>query len=67
MISSTRVNGRYALRLCILNHRTTAADVDRVLDWLESAPLDDGAALEDASAARSAEGARADHAPGGSR
>jgi len=37
MISSTRVRGRYALRLCILSHRTTAADVDAVLDWLGSA------------------------------
>ncbi|MDT8341463.1 MAG: pyridoxal-dependent decarboxylase, partial [Longimicrobiales bacterium] len=32
MISSTRVRGRFSLRLCILNHRTTRADVDRVLD-----------------------------------
>jgi aromatic-L-amino-acid decarboxylase len=40
MISSTRLHGRYALRLCILNHRTARADVDRVLDWLEAAPLD---------------------------
>lgn len=39
MISSTRLGGRYALRLCILNHRTTAHDVDRVLDWLEAEPL----------------------------
>jgi glutamate/tyrosine decarboxylase-like PLP-dependent enzyme len=37
MISSTRVRGRYALRLCILSHRTTAADVDAVLDWLAAA------------------------------
>lgn len=36
MISSTRLGGRYALRLCILNHRTTRDDVDRVLDWLEN-------------------------------
>jgi glutamate/tyrosine decarboxylase-like PLP-dependent enzyme len=32
MISSTRIGGRFALRLCILNHRTTRADVDAVLD-----------------------------------
>ena len=37
MISSTRALGRYALRVCILNHRTSRADVDRVLSWLESA------------------------------
>src|SRR6185369_4740979 len=29
LISSTRAQGRYALRVCILNHRTTQADVDR--------------------------------------
>ena len=32
MMSSTRIGGRFALRLCILNHRTTGADVDAVLD-----------------------------------
>lgn len=32
MISSTRIGGRFALRFCILNHRTTRADVDAVLD-----------------------------------
>ncbi len=37
MISSTRLHGDYALRLCVLNYRTTAADVDRVIDWLETA------------------------------
>jgi glutamate/tyrosine decarboxylase-like PLP-dependent enzyme len=35
LISSTRVHGKYALRVCILNHRTTQDDVDRVLDWIE--------------------------------
>ncbi|MBI4409011.1 MAG: aminotransferase class I/II-fold pyridoxal phosphate-dependent enzyme [Gemmatimonadetes bacterium] len=39
MISSTRVRGRYALRLCIMNHRTTLGDVERVIHWLESEPL----------------------------
>ena len=39
MVSSTRVDGRYALRLCVLNHRSGAEDVERVLDWLERAPL----------------------------
>lgn len=39
MISSTRVNGRLTLRACIMNHRTRVEDVDRVLDWLESAPV----------------------------
>ncbi len=35
MVSSTRVDGQYVLRLCILNHRTRREDVDRVIDWLE--------------------------------
>ena len=39
MISSTRVDGRYALRLCVLNHRSGAEDVERILGWLERAPL----------------------------
>jgi aromatic-L-amino-acid/L-tryptophan decarboxylase len=41
-ISSTRLHGRYALRLCILNPSTSAADVDYVLDWLERAPIPAG-------------------------
>jgi glutamate/tyrosine decarboxylase-like PLP-dependent enzyme len=36
LISSTRAKGRYALRLCILNHRTMRSDVDCVIDWLEN-------------------------------
>jgi len=39
MISSTRVAGRYALRLCIMNHRSRAEDVERVLRWLAEEPL----------------------------
>jgi glutamate/tyrosine decarboxylase-like PLP-dependent enzyme len=39
MISSTRVDGRYSLRLCVLNFRSRAEDVERVLGWLETAPL----------------------------
>ena len=35
MISSTRVRGEYALRLCILGHRSTASDVERVIEELE--------------------------------
>ena len=41
-ISSTRLHGRYALRICILNPSTSAADVDYVLDWLERAPIPAG-------------------------
>jgi glutamate/tyrosine decarboxylase-like PLP-dependent enzyme len=36
-LSSTRVGGRYALRMCLVNHTTSVDDVDRVLDWLETA------------------------------
>ncbi len=36
MISSTRVHGQFALRFCILNHRTTRADVIDVLKWIEA-------------------------------
>ncbi|MDX6365817.1 MAG: aromatic-L-amino-acid/L-tryptophan decarboxylase [Nocardioidaceae bacterium] len=39
LVSSTRLTGRYALRACILNHSTTAADVEQVLGWLEMAPI----------------------------
>lgn len=35
MISSTRVDGRFALRFCILNHRTGPDDVLGVLHWIE--------------------------------
>ena len=39
MLSSTRLDGRYALRLCALNHRSGVGDVERVLCWLETAPF----------------------------
>ncbi|MGH7503196.1 MAG: pyridoxal phosphate-dependent decarboxylase family protein [Longimicrobiales bacterium] len=42
MISSTRVDGAYALRVCILSHRTRQSDVDRVLDWLATAQPESG-------------------------
>jgi aromatic-L-amino-acid/L-tryptophan decarboxylase len=41
LVSSTRLRGRYAIRLCVLNHTTTAADVAATLDWLASAPIDE--------------------------
>ncbi len=34
MASSTRLRGRYALRLCIVNHNTCQADVDEVVDLI---------------------------------
>lgn len=39
MISSTRLNGQYALRLCVLNHRSGREDMERVLSFLESEPV----------------------------
>jgi hypothetical protein len=39
LISSTRLQGRYALRLCVLNHTTRKEDVDRVLGWIERASI----------------------------
>ncbi len=39
LISSTRVRGRYALRFCIMNHRTTRADIERVIEWLATADV----------------------------
>jgi glutamate/tyrosine decarboxylase-like PLP-dependent enzyme len=39
MISSTRVNGEYALRLCILSFRTTQDDVREVVEFLARHPL----------------------------
>jgi glutamate/tyrosine decarboxylase-like PLP-dependent enzyme len=40
MVSSTRLGGRYALRLCVLNHRTRAEDVERVLRFFAEDPVD---------------------------
>jgi aromatic-L-amino-acid/L-tryptophan decarboxylase len=37
LVSSTRLHGRFALRLCVLNHQSTAEDVERVLSFLETA------------------------------
>jgi hypothetical protein len=39
-ISTGRVRGRYALRLCILNHSTSRADVDRALGLAAALPVD---------------------------
>ncbi|HEY6911201.1 MAG TPA: aminotransferase class V-fold PLP-dependent enzyme [Myxococcales bacterium] len=39
MVSSTRVDGHFALRLCILNHRSSREDVIGVLRWIEDCPI----------------------------
>lgn len=42
LLSSTRLRGTYAIRLCVLNHTSGTEDVDRVLSWLEAQPPDVG-------------------------
>jgi aromatic-L-amino-acid decarboxylase len=37
LVSATRLHGQYALRMCVLNHTTSAEDVERVLDFLATA------------------------------
>jgi len=39
-LSTGRVRGRYVLRLCILNHSTSQAEVDRALDLAATLPVD---------------------------
>jgi aromatic-L-amino-acid/L-tryptophan decarboxylase len=38
LVSSTRLGGRFGLRMCVLNHTSRAQDVERVLDWFAQAP-----------------------------
>jgi aromatic-L-amino-acid decarboxylase len=40
VVSSTRLRGRYALRLCVLNHTTRQEDVDAVLEVIATGELD---------------------------
>ncbi len=42
-ISTGRIRGRYALRLCVLNHSTSQADVDRALELAATLEVDLGA------------------------
>jgi glutamate/tyrosine decarboxylase-like PLP-dependent enzyme len=37
LVSTTRLHGRFALRMCVLNHQSTAEDVEAVLAYLETA------------------------------
>ena len=37
LVSSTRLRGDFAIRLCVLNHTTAEEHVLRVLEWLETA------------------------------
>jgi glutamate/tyrosine decarboxylase-like PLP-dependent enzyme len=46
LLSSTRLRGVFAIRLCVLNHASTADDVDAVLDWFAAAALEAAPAPE---------------------
>lgn len=38
LVSSSRLDGRYAIRMCVMNHTTAPADVRRTVLWLGNAP-----------------------------
>jgi aromatic-L-amino-acid/L-tryptophan decarboxylase len=38
LVSSTRLHGTYAIRMCVMNHTTGPGDVTEVLDWFAQAP-----------------------------
>jgi glutamate/tyrosine decarboxylase-like PLP-dependent enzyme len=38
LVSSTRLHGTYAIRLCVMNHTSGPDDVAAVLDWFAAAP-----------------------------
>jgi aromatic-L-amino-acid/L-tryptophan decarboxylase len=38
LVSSTRLHGRYAIRLCVMNHTSGPADIEAALSWFASAP-----------------------------
>ena len=48
LVSSTRLDGRYAVRLCVLNHTTRVEDVEAMLDFFASAALGPRADLDEA-------------------
>jgi aromatic-L-amino-acid/L-tryptophan decarboxylase len=37
LVSTTRLHGRFALRMCVLNHQSTTEDAEAVLSFLETA------------------------------
>ncbi len=39
LVSSTRLDGSYAIRMCVMNHTSGPADVDETLRWFAHAPL----------------------------
>jgi aromatic-L-amino-acid/L-tryptophan decarboxylase len=55
LVSSTRLRGRYAIRMCVLNHTSGPPDVERVLRWLERAEIPDRVEAPISSSAEPAE------------
>ena len=51
-ISTGRVRGRYVLRLCVLNHSTSQAEVDRALELAATLEVDVAPAAAEPGAAR---------------
>jgi glutamate/tyrosine decarboxylase-like PLP-dependent enzyme len=41
LVSCTKLHGRFAIRLCVLNHTSRAVDVERAIDWFAETPLPD--------------------------
>jgi aromatic-L-amino-acid/L-tryptophan decarboxylase len=39
LVSSTRLDGRYAIRMCVMNHTSARADVERTVRWMATAPV----------------------------
>jgi aromatic-L-amino-acid decarboxylase len=37
LVSSTRLGGRYAIRMCVMNHTSSRADVEHTVRWLATA------------------------------
>ncbi|HWF36079.1 MAG TPA: aminotransferase class V-fold PLP-dependent enzyme [Solirubrobacteraceae bacterium] len=37
LVSSTRLHGKYAIRMCVMNHTTMPGDVTATLDWFATA------------------------------
>ena len=44
LVSSTRLHGTYAIRMCVMNHTTGPGDVTGTLDWFATAPVQDAGA-----------------------
>jgi glutamate/tyrosine decarboxylase-like PLP-dependent enzyme len=47
LVSSTRLRGQFAIRLCVMNHNSTAEDVEAVLNWIEEAVVEPPAATSE--------------------